>query len=304
MISLSFVVGVIGNIISVFFFLSPLSTFCRKVRNRSIEEFESFPYISTLLSCTLWTYYGVTNPGSFLVATINGFGVVVELIYVALFLIFAPPRIRAKTGILFGLLDVGFVAATVLVTQVKTVTTTKSVEYMPFLLSLFVFFNGAIWTLYAVLVKDIFLGVPNGIGLLLGIAQLLLYVMYSRKRSITSSGEWKISERLVTSSSKMDEQIQGEINSVAVGRHAFRVTYYVASFPGEIMDVCMAHARPQQVAMHSPTPLQGRQAILATKPRPIILATKLNPALSCMGCIHSWLPRAWIASIAGRFLHP
>ncbi|KAE8679284.1 Bidirectional sugar transporter SWEET16 [Hibiscus syriacus] len=239
MISLSFVVGVIGNIISVFFFLSPLSTFCRIVRNRSTEKFESFPYISTLLSCTLWTYYGVTNPGSFLVATINGFGVVVELIYVALFLIFAPPRIRAKTGILFGLLDVGFVAATVLVTQVvvhgdqmrinvlgflsagldiimygsplaamKTVVTTKSVEYMPFLLSLFVFLNGAIWTLYAVLVKDIFLGVPNGIGLLLGIAQLLLYAIYSRKRSITSSDEWEIRERLVSSSSKMDEQIQ------------------------------------------------------------------------------------------------
>ena len=41
----------------------------------------------------------------------------------------------------------------------KTVVTTKSVEYMPFLLSLFVFLNGAIWTFYAVLVKDYFLGV-------------------------------------------------------------------------------------------------------------------------------------------------
>ncbi|XWS64502.1 hypothetical protein CRYUN_Cryun05aG0009400 [Craigia yunnanensis] len=39
------------------------------------------------------------------------------MIYVTLFLIFAPPRIRAKTGILFGVLDVGFVAATVLVTR-------------------------------------------------------------------------------------------------------------------------------------------------------------------------------------------
>ncbi|KAK8479006.1 hypothetical protein V6N13_131001 [Hibiscus sabdariffa] len=245
MASLTFVVvGVLGNIISVFFFLSPLSTFCRIVRNRSTEEFESFPYISTLLNSALWTYYGVTRPGSLMVATINGFGVAVELIYVVLFLIFAPPRIRAKTGILFGVLDVGFVAATVVVTKLvvqgdqmrinvigllcagfniimyvsplaamKTVVRSKSVEYMPFLLSLFVFLNGAIWTLYAALAKDIFLGVPNGIGLLLGIAQLLLYAIYCRKpkSSKTSSDEWKMRESLIVSSSSNVQVDQNQV---------------------------------------------------------------------------------------------
>lgn len=39
----------------------------------------------------------------------------------------------------------------------KTVVTTKSVEYMPFLLSFFLFLNGATWTLYAVLRWDIYL---------------------------------------------------------------------------------------------------------------------------------------------------
>ncbi|KAB1994943.1 hypothetical protein ES319_D13G129400v1 [Gossypium barbadense] len=246
MTSLSFLVGVVGNIISVLLFLSPLGTFCRIVRHRSTEEFESFPYICTLLNSALWTYYGVTKPGSLLVATVNGFGIVVELIYVALFLIFAPPRIKAKTGILFGVFDVGFVAATVLGTQLildgemridvigflcaglnilmygsplaamRTVMTSKSVEYMPFLLSFFVFLNGAIWTLYAVLVKDYFLGVPNGIGFVLGIAQLLLYAIYSRehnnKSSKTSSdeleNEWQIREPFVSSSTStnMDEK--------------------------------------------------------------------------------------------------
>ncbi|XVF31400.1 hypothetical protein REPUB_Repub16aG0142800 [Reevesia pubescens] len=244
MTSLSFFVGVIGNIISVLLFLSPADTFWRIVRNRSTEEFESFPYICTLLSSALWTYYGITKPGSLLVATVNGFGVFVEMIYVTLFLIFAPSGIRAKTGILFGLLDVGFVAATILVTQLilhedlridvigflcaglniimygsplaamKTVVTTKSVEYMPFLLSFFVFLNGAIWTFYAVLVKDYFLGVPNGIGFLLGTVQLLLYAIYSRKQksSKTSSHDHldngrQIREGLISSSSNINENI-------------------------------------------------------------------------------------------------
>lgn len=41
----------------------------------------------------------------------------------------------------------------------KTVVVTKSVEYMPFLLSFILFINGAVWTVYAVLTKDLFIGV-------------------------------------------------------------------------------------------------------------------------------------------------
>ncbi|XP_057493182.1 bidirectional sugar transporter SWEET17-like [Actinidia eriantha] len=210
--SLSFCVGVIGNIISVLLFLSPLGTFWRIMKRRSTEEFECFPYICTLLNSSLWTYYGITRPGSYLVATVNGFGTVVEIIYVSLFLAYAPPRTRVKTATLVGILDVGFLVTAVLVTHfamhgdtridaigfmcaalnivmygsplasMKTVVMTKSVEYMPFLLSFFMFLNGGIWTLYAVLVQDWFLGVPNGIGFILGTAQLVLYAIYSRSK--------------------------------------------------------------------------------------------------------------------------
>ncbi|XP_051150714.1 bidirectional sugar transporter SWEET17-like [Andrographis paniculata] len=207
--TLTFVVGVIGNIISVLVFLSPVKTFVRIVKQRSTEEFDSLPYICTLLNSCLWTYYGVTKPGSYLVATVNGFGIVVELIYVALFLAYAAtPRKRARTGILAGILDVGVFGAAVLATALllegeakinvigfacaglniimyasplaamKTVVTQKSVEYMPFLLSFFLFVNGGVWTLYGVLMRDLFVGVPNGMGFLLGTLQLVLYAIY------------------------------------------------------------------------------------------------------------------------------
>ncbi|XP_059632747.1 bidirectional sugar transporter SWEET17-like isoform X2 [Cornus florida] len=186
---LSFSIGVLGNIISVLVFLSPISTFWRIVKHRSTEDFESLPYICTLLSSSMWTYYGLTKPGGLLVATVNGFGIIVEAIYVAIFLIFAPQKMRAKTTILVAILDVGFLAAAVVVTQVAShgdvriaaigfvcaglnivmygsplaamtrVVTTKSVEYMPFFLSFFLFLNGGIWALYALLVQDYFLGI-------------------------------------------------------------------------------------------------------------------------------------------------
>ena len=124
------------------------------MKRKSTEEFECFPYICTLLNSCLWTYYGITRPGSYLVATVNGFGTVVEIIYVSLFLAYAPPRTRVnkltrhlsclsvshaglfycivqycplviidgslfqvKTATLVGILDVGFLVTAILVTH-------------------------------------------------------------------------------------------------------------------------------------------------------------------------------------------
>ncbi|XVE65596.1 hypothetical protein DITRI_Ditri08aG0012900 [Diplodiscus trichospermus] len=217
MAELSFFVGVIGNVISVLVFLSPIKTFRRIIKHRSTEDFESLPYVCTLLNSSLWTYYGITKPGGLLIATVNGFGIIVEAVYVVLFLIYAPQKRRIKTGILVGILDVGFLAVAILVTQLalkgetqidaigfmcaglniimygsplaamKTVVTTKSVEYMPFFLSFFLFLNGGIWAFYALLVKDYFLGIPNGTGFLLGTAQLLLYAIYRNAKPKASN---------------------------------------------------------------------------------------------------------------------
>ena len=41
----------------------------------------------------------------------------------------------------------------------RTVVKTRSVEYMPFSLSFFLFLNGGIWSVYSLLVKDFFIGV-------------------------------------------------------------------------------------------------------------------------------------------------
>lgn len=38
---------------------------------------------------------------------------------------------------------------------------TRSVQYMPFLLSLFNFLNGLIWTLYSIVTQDIFIAVTS-----------------------------------------------------------------------------------------------------------------------------------------------
>ncbi|KAG4990494.1 bidirectional sugar transporter SWEET17-like isoform X1 [Glycine soja] len=213
----SFFVGVIGNIISILMFLSPVPTFWKIKKHGSTEDFSSLPYICTLLNCSLWTYYGIIKAGEYLVATVNGFGILMETIYIILFLIYAPKGIRGRTAILALILDVVILTAILIITQLalegetrsgavgvmgaglnivmyssplsvmKTVVTTKSVEYMPFLLSFFFFFNGAVWLLYAVLVRDVILGVPNGTGFLLGAMQLVLYAIYRNGKRVSNN---------------------------------------------------------------------------------------------------------------------
>ncbi|KAJ8450007.1 hypothetical protein Cgig2_029369 [Carnegiea gigantea] len=56
---------------------------------------------------------------------------------------------------------------------------TKSVEYMPFYLSLATFVMSLSFFAYGLLKYDPFISVPNGIGTILGMVQLALYTYYS-----------------------------------------------------------------------------------------------------------------------------
>ncbi|KAF8369363.1 hypothetical protein HHK36_032647 [Tetracentron sinense] len=224
MVSLSFIVGIIGNIISMLVFASPIKTFWRVVKKKSTENFKGLPYITTLLSTSLWSFYGLLKPGGLLIVTVNGAGSVLQFIYVTLFIIYAPKDTKIKSIKLVAILNVGFLGLVIAVAllaihgsirltvvgvlcagltlgmyaspmaAMRTVIKTKSVEYMPFSLSFFLFLNGGVWSVYSVLVKDYYIGVPNAIGFVLGSAQLVIYGLYKNKSTSAKSTERKEEE--------------------------------------------------------------------------------------------------------------
>ncbi|CAN4087628.1 unnamed protein product [Withania somnifera] len=63
---------------------------------------------------------------------------------------------------------------------VRQVIKTKSVEFMPFYLSLFSFLASCLWMAYGLLSHDIFLASPNLVGTPLCILQLILYFKYRK----------------------------------------------------------------------------------------------------------------------------
>ncbi|XP_074321057.1 bidirectional sugar transporter SWEET1-like isoform X2 [Silene latifolia] len=167
----------------------------------------------TLLNNLLSAWYGIpfVSPNNMLVITINGAGAVIESVYILIFLILAPKKEKLKIGGLLALIlsifaAVAFVslfalhdnkrkifcgiAASVFsvimygspLSVMRVVIKTKSVEYMPFFLSLFCFLCGTSWFIFGLLGRDLFLAVPNGFGSALGAMQLILYWIYYDKK--------------------------------------------------------------------------------------------------------------------------
>ncbi|CAF2273641.1 hypothetical protein BRARA_D01048 [Brassica rapa] len=208
-----FIVGIIGNVISFFLFFSPMPTFWRIFKNKSVEEFQPWPYVATMMNCMLWVFYGlpVVHKDSILVTTINAVGMGFEAFYISVFLIYCGGKKNFRRNIgLYLVAEVIAVAGIVLITLfaiqnefakqtfvgvicdvfniamygapslvIKKVIRTRSVEYMPFLLSFVSFVNAGIWTAYSLIYKlDLYVLISNGLGTALCASQLIVYGLY------------------------------------------------------------------------------------------------------------------------------
>ncbi|RAL51452.1 hypothetical protein DM860_010954 [Cuscuta australis] len=68
----------------------------------------------------------------------------------------------------------------------KQVIKTKSVEFMPFSLSLFSFLTSSLWMAYGLLSHDLFLASPNIVGCPVGVLQILIYFKYKMKKRMVT----------------------------------------------------------------------------------------------------------------------
>ncbi|KAJ7948810.1 Bidirectional sugar transporter SWEET [Quillaja saponaria] len=201
--------GIAGNIFAFGLFVSPIPTFRRVVRNRSTEQFSGLPYVYALLNCLITLWYGtpLVSLDNLLVVTVNSVGAVFQLVYTTLYMIYTEPAKKVKmAGLLlaiFGLFAiivvgslqiadsivrrnvVGWLSCGSLISMfasplfiINLVIRTKSVEFMPFHLSLSTFLMSTSFFIYGMLNEDAFVFMPNGIGTILGIVQLALYFHY------------------------------------------------------------------------------------------------------------------------------
>ncbi|KAM0916798.1 hypothetical protein ACQ4PT_009939 [Festuca glaucescens] len=204
------VVGVIGNVTAGALVLSPVPTFYGIWKNKKVEQYSAVPYLAALLNSMMWLLYALptVQPHNMLIMTMSGVGLVIELIYIAIFLAYSVGAARRRVllilvavvafaatvaalvlnlahthtlrsmvvGILCVIVETGMYAAPLAV--MKMVIQTKSVEYMPLFLSLATLACGISWTAYALIKFDIYIIIPNVLGVMFTVVQMILYAIY------------------------------------------------------------------------------------------------------------------------------
>ncbi|KAI3948627.1 hypothetical protein MKW98_027693 [Papaver atlanticum] len=203
-VALHLVIGTLGNAASLLLYAAPILTFTRVLKKKSTEDFSCVPYSIALLNCLLYTWYGlpvVSNKWeNFPLITINGIGISLEFSFIKMvcLLLLHVLMVFCTTASVsaFALKDhrhrkvlvgcVGLVASVSMYASplivVKQVIKTKSVEFMPFYLSLFSFLASLLWMAYGLVGRDLFLASPNLVGCPLGLLQLVVYFVYRNKK--------------------------------------------------------------------------------------------------------------------------
>ncbi|XP_058194322.1 bidirectional sugar transporter N3-like [Rhododendron vialii] len=217
-----FTFGIIGNIVSFMVYLAPAPTFYRIIKRKSTEGFQSFPYLVALFSSMLWIYYASLKPNAYLLISINAVGCVVETIYIALYIAYAPKKARMLTVSFLLLFNFGVFSVVVLSSHfiakgtfrlqllgwiclavsasvfaaplsiIRQVIRTKSVEFMPFTLSFFLTLNAITWFFYGLLLKDLYVTVPNVLGFVFGVLQMVLYLIYKNCNRVPEEEQQKL----------------------------------------------------------------------------------------------------------------
>ncbi|KAD5507724.1 hypothetical protein E3N88_15427 [Mikania micrantha] len=233
--------GLLGNAVSFMVFLSPLPTFYKVYKKKSTEGYQSVPYVVGLFSAMLWIYYALLKSNTMLLITINSVGCFIQTFYICFFLFYAPKKARIESLKLIGLMIVVGFGLIVGLTQflahganrvtivgwiclvfalcvfvaplgvVRQVIKTKSVEYMPILLSVALTLNAVTWFFYGLLLHDFNIAIPNVLGFTFGVLQMILYFVYKNKKPVSDEKVWGIEIKNKTEEQKVPENKDEEI---------------------------------------------------------------------------------------------
>uniref|UniRef100_A0A1I7Z282 Sugar transporter SWEET n=1 Tax=Steinernema glaseri TaxID=37863 RepID=A0A1I7Z282_9BILA len=185
---------------------------CQRIRRKgSTDGTDAAPFLLTFISCCFWTQYGVLKADRTII-TINFIGVIIEAVYLFYYYMMTRHRRRLNRILLLELVlfiamygyttsesyelkdridNLGFVCMLMNIASLGSpllalggVIRSKSSENLPFPLCVGNMAVSSQWLLYGILVDDVYIKIPNGIGVAMSIVQLSFFVIYpARKRA-------------------------------------------------------------------------------------------------------------------------
>ena len=201
--------GWIGLAISTYFYLSPAVPYYKVLRgDMDYKDSPAVLLFCNIMNCILWIDYGLLKDTFQLYLTCS-IGGTITLIWITIYIIFLSKKsffislliLIMFLGILIGLayyvfytvLDVEITGIAALVfnilmlaapgEKIYTVIKTGKYELIPIFSTIGTILCAASWFIFGLYQKDWNLIIPNGLGLLFGFFQLLVYCIFYKKRS-------------------------------------------------------------------------------------------------------------------------
>ena len=201
--------GWMGLAISTYFYLSPAVPYYKVLRGDiDYKDSPAVLLFCNIMNCILWIDYGLLK-GTFQVYLTCSIGGTITLIWITIYIIFLSKKrffislliLILFLGILIGLayyvfymvLDVEITGIAALVfnilmlaapgEKIYTVIKTGKYELIPIYSTIGTILCAASWFIFGIYQKDLNLIIPNGLGLLFGFFQLLVYCIFYKKRA-------------------------------------------------------------------------------------------------------------------------
>ncbi|GMF14846.1 unnamed protein product [Phytophthora lilii] len=202
---------VLSIITAIFVRFSPLPDFRRIYTAKKVGEVQILPVVTLFTNCVVLVWYGYLSDDIFPLLATAVLGLVTCSGFTSIFYYYTDDRRAVHKILLWALLFIVLVCAygtlgvcgltgqsdhsvgtafgaISIVTSValcgsplatiRRVVRAKSTASMPFTLSLANFTNGAVWIVYSVMIKDIWVFIPNVMGFVLSSIQMVIYVIY------------------------------------------------------------------------------------------------------------------------------
>ena len=210
----STIFGWVGNALALYFYIAPIVPFVKVIKGQMTwKQSPGVLLLCSFLNCILWSDYGlITN--QFLLYLANGLGGTITLIYITIFLIHVADRkvllslfynfflicciveiyfvfyylVPFKvTGIIANIFNVLMYAAPG--EKIYQICKGASYQLIPIWSTIGGTACSTSWMCYGIYQKDYYVVIPNALGVLASIVQIVIFVIYRRKQKNKAQSE-------------------------------------------------------------------------------------------------------------------
>ena len=210
----STIFGWVGTALALYFYIAPIVPFLKVIKGEMTwKQSPGVLLLCSFLNCILWSDYGlITNQFSIYLA--NGLGGTITLIYITIFLIHVADRkvllslfynfflicciveiyfvfyylVPFKvTGIIANVFNVLMYAAPG--EKIYQICKGASYQLIPIWSTIGGTACSTSWMCYGIYQKDYYVVIPNALGVLASIVQIVIFVIYRRKQKNKAQSE-------------------------------------------------------------------------------------------------------------------